>query len=174
MESGRMPLPTTRYSTTYVDTTGDKGPRIETCSYTQVGSLLWSSKCEDGQVSSFHLRQVQCRNLQSFPEKGVAMSPTRQAYGDSFGQCPIPPCDSACTVSEKISPYTEVGVLAAIQSTAGSNRTSMEACPAYCDTQPIFCNTIRACRGHRFMLRPMGKTELHITEIMRHKLSRYV
>lgn len=169
-----MPFPTTRYSTTDVDTTGNKRPSIETCSYTQIGSLLRSSKCEDWQVCSIHLRQVQCRNLQGFPDKGVAMSPTRQAYGDSFGQCPIPPCDSACTVSEKISPCNKVGVLAAIQSTTGSDRTSMEGCPACCDTQPVFCNAIRACRGCRFMLRPMEKTKSRITEIMRHKLSRYV
>jgi len=174
MEPGRMPLPTTRYSTTDVDTTGNKRPGIEACSYAQIGSLLRSSKCEDGQVSSFYLRHVQCRNLQGFPEKVVEMSPTRQAYGDSFGQCPIPPCDSACTVSEKISPCNKVGVLTAIQSTAGSDRTSMEACPASCDTQPVFCNAIRSCHGCRFLLRPMEKTKSHIAAIMRHKLSRYV
>ena len=106
-----MPFPTTRYSTTDVDTTGNKRPSIETCSYTQIGSLLRSSKCEEWQVCSIHLRQVQCRNLQGFPDKGVAMSPTRQAYGDSFGQCPIPPCDSACTVSEKISPCNKLEFL---------------------------------------------------------------
>ena len=169
-----MPFPTTRYSTTDVDTTGNKRPGIEACSYAQIGSLLRSSKCEDGQVSSFHLRHVQCRNLQGFPETVVEMSPTRQAHGDSFGQCPIPPCGSACTVSEKISPCNKVGVLAAIQSTAGSDRTSMEACPASCDTQPVFCNAIRSCHGCRFMFQPMEKTKSHIAEIMRHKLSRYV
>lgn len=174
MEHGRMPLPTTRDSTTDVDTAGNKRSYIEACSHAQIGSLLRSSKCEDGQVSSFHLRQVQRRNLQDFPEKVVAMSLTRQAYGDSFGQCPIPPCSVACTVSEKISPCNKVGVLAAIQSTVGSDRTSMEACQASCDTQPIFCNAIRDCRGRRFMLRPMEKTKSYITEIMRHKLSRYV
>lgn len=169
-----MPFPTTWYSTTDVDTAGNKRPSIKTCSYAQIDSLLRSSKCEDRQVCSIHLRQVRCRNLQSFLGKGFAMLPARQAYGDSFGQCPIPPCDSACTVSEKISPYTKVGVLAAIQSTVGSDRTSMEACPEDCDTQPIFCNAIRACRSRRFMLRPMGKTKSHVAKIMRHKLSRYV
>src|SRR4030067_189274 len=104
-----MPFPTTRHSTTDVDTTGNKRPSIETCYF-----------------------------------------------------------------SEKKSPCNRVGVLAAIQSTTGSDRTSMEACPACCDTQPVFCNAIRACRGCRFMLRPMEKTKSHITEIMRHKLSRYV
>lgn len=152
MESGRMPLPTTRHSTTNVAATGNKRPCVKACSYAQIGSLLWSSKCEDGQVSSFHLRQVQCRNLQGFPEKVVAMSPTRQAHGNSSGQCPIPPCGAACTVSEKISLCNKIGVLAAIQSTVGSYRTSMEACQASCDTQPVFCNAIRACRGSRFDL----------------------
>jgi len=169
-----MPLPTTRYSTTNVDTTGNKRPGIEACSYAQIGSLLRSSKCEDGQVSSIHMRQVQCRNLQGFPEKVAAMSHTRQTHGDSFGQCPVPPCGAACILSEKISLCNEVGVLAAIQPTAGSDRTSMEACPASCYTQPVFCDAIRACRGSRIMLRPMEKTKSHITEIMRHKLSRYV
>lgn len=174
MESGRMPLPATRYSITDVDTTGNKRSGIKACSYTQICSLLWSGKYEDRQVCSSHQRQVQCRNIQNFPEKAVAMSPTWQAHGDNFGQCQIPPRGTACTVSDKTSPCPEVGVLAAIQPTAGSDRTSMEACPASCDAQPVFCNTGRACRSRRFMLRPVEKTKSCIAEIMRHKLSRYV
>lgn len=169
-----MPLPATRYSTTDVDTTRDKRSGIEACSYAQIGSLLRSSKCEDRQVSSVHLRQVQCRNLQDFPAKVAAVSPTRQAYGDSFRQCPIPPCGAACTISEEISPCNKAGVLAAIQSATGPGRTSMEACPASCDTQPVFCNAIRTCRSCRIMFRPLEKAQSHIAEIMRHKLSRYV
>jgi len=174
MESGRMPLPATRNSTTDVDATGDKRPSIEACPYAQIGSLLRSGKCKDWQVSSFHMRQVQCRNIQDFPEKAVALSHTRQAHSDSFRQCPIPSCSAACTVSEKISSRPKIGVLAAIQPTVSSNRTSMEACPASCNAQPVFCNIKCTCRGCRFMLRPMEKTKSHITEIMRHKLSRYV
>jgi hypothetical protein len=147
-----MPLPATRNSTTDVGSTEDKRPSIEACPDAQIGSLLRSSKCEDWQVSSFYMRQVQCRNIQDFPKKIVAMPHTRQSHSDSFGQCPIPPCSIACTISDKISSRSQIGIFAAIQSTVSSNRASMEACPAACYAQPVFCIIKCACRGCRFML----------------------
>lgn len=108
-----MPLPATRHSITDVDPSGNKGPDIKACSNSQIGSLLWSSKCETWQISSSYVRQVQCRNFQNFSEEAVEMPPSRQAYSDSFGQCPIPPCGIACSVPKKISPSPKTGFLPA-------------------------------------------------------------
>lgn len=174
MEFGRMPLPATRHSTTDVDTTGNKGPHIEACSYSQIGSLLWSSKCEKWQISPAYVRQVQCRNFQNFLEEAVEMPFSRQAHSDSFGQCSIPPCGITRSIPKKISPSPKTGVFASIQPRVGSYRTSMEACQATCNAQPVFCNTERACRCCQFLLRSVEKTKSYIAKIMRHKLSRYV
>ncbi len=174
MESGRMPFPAARHTKPNVGATRNKRPDIETCTYAQIGSLLWCGQHEHWQVRSHHLRQIQRRNIRAFFEKIVAPPDARQTDGDHPGQRPIPPCSAACSIAEKISQYSEIGISAAIQPTTCSNRTSMEAYQAHCNAQPILRNIEHLGRGRRIMLRPMEKTKPVSKKIMRHKLSRHV
>jgi len=140
MESGRVPFPAARDTKPNVGTTRNKRPDIAPCAYAQISSVLRCGQHEHWQVRSNHLRQVQRRNIRVFSETIIAPPYTRQTDGDHPGQCTIPPCGTACSIAGKISQNSEIGVPAAIQPTTCSNRASMEACQANCNTQPILCN----------------------------------
>lgn len=174
MESGRMPFPAARHTEPNVGATRDKRPDIETCAYAQIVSVLWCGQHKLWQVRSNHLRQVQRRNIRAFSEEIVTTPDTRQTNGDHLGQRQIPPCSAACSLVNKISQHSEIGISTAIQSATCSNRTSMEACQADCNTQPILCNVDHVGRGRRSMFRPMEKTKPYFKKIMRHNLSRHV
>lgn len=174
MESGRVPFPAARDTKPNVGTTRNKRPDIAACAYAQIGSVLRCGQHEHWQVRSNHLRQVQRRNIRAFSETNIAPPNTRQTDGDHPGQCPIPPCGAACSIVGKKSQNSEIGVSAAIQPATCSNRASMEACQAHCNTQPILCNVDHVDRGRRIMFRPMEKTKPDSDKIMRHNLSRHV
>ena len=174
MESGRVPFPAARDTKPNVGTTRNKRPDIAPCAYAQIGSVLRCGQHEHWQVRSNHLRQVQRRNIRAFSETIIAPPNTRQTDGDHPGQCPIPPCGAACSIVGKISQNSEIGISAAIQPATCSNRASMEACQAHCNTQPILCNVAHVDRGRRIMFRPMEKTKPDSDKIMRHNLSRHV
>lgn len=169
-----MPFPAARDAKSNVGATRNKRPDIETCTHAQIGSMLRCSQYKHRQVRSKHLREVQRRDIRAFSEKSIAPSNTRQTAGDYLGQCPIPPRSAACSNAKKILQHSEIGVSAAIQPTTCSNRTSLEACQAYCNTQPILCNAGHVDRGSRIMFRPMEKTKSHLKTIMRHNLGRHV
>jgi len=174
MESGRMPFPAARHTKPNVGATRNKRPDIETCAYAQIGRVLRRGQREHWQVHSDHLRQVQRGNIRTFSEKIIAPPNTRQTDGNHPGQRSIPPCGAACSIVEKISQHSEIGVSAAIQPTTCSDRAGMEACQAHCNAQPILRNVEHVGGGSRIMLRPMEKTKSDSEKIMRHKLSRHV
>jgi len=169
-----MPFPAARHTKQNVGATRNKRPYIETCAYAQIGGVLRCSQHEHWQVRLDYLRQVQCRNIRAFSEEIIAPPNTRQTNGDHPGQRPIPPCSAACSTVEKISQYSAIGVSPAIQPATCSNRASMEARQAHCNTQPILYNVVRVGGGRRIMLRPLEKTKPDSKKIMRHNLSRYV
>ena len=169
-----MPFPAARHTEPNVGTTRNKRPNIETCAYAQIVSVLRCGQYKHWQVRSNHLRQVQRRNIRAFSKEIVTTPYPRQTDDYHSGQRPIPPCSASCSLVEKISRHSEISVSAAIQSATCSNRTSMEACQADCNTQPILCNVDHVGRGRRIMFRPMEKTKPNSGKIMRHKLSRYV
>lgn len=150
-----MPFPAARYTNPDVDTTGNERPCIAACSYAQICSLFRCGELKNWQVHSCYMRQIQCGIIRVFPQEVAAISHAQQAHGDNPGQCSIPPCGAACAFFEEISSCPKVGILAAIQSTACADRTSLEACTATCDTQPVFRYVKLACRSRSVMFRQM-------------------
>jgi len=169
-----MPFPAARYTEPNVGAARNKRPNIETCAYAQIVSVLRCGQHKHRQVRSNHLRQVQRRNIRAFSEEIVTAPDPRQTDDDHLGQRSIPPCSAACSIIEKISQHSEISVSTAIQPATCSNRASMEACQAHCNTQPILCNVDYVGRGRRIMFRPMEKTKPDFEKIMRHNLSRHV
>lgn len=152
MEYGRMPFPTTRHSNPNVGTSGNKGSRVVACPCAQIDRLLRRSKLENGEIHSCCERPFQRTDIRVFSQEAPEMPYTREAHGDNFGQCPIPPCDFANTVIEKIPACFEVVVSAAIQPATRPYRTSLEACASLGYPQPVFCNIGRGSRSGHVML----------------------
>ncbi len=169
-----MPLPTAWHPVSHVGATRDQGSDPVPCAHPQVGRVLRSRQFAHRQVHPLSVRHVQCGHVRDLSEDATAASLPRHAHGAGTGQCPVPPRGPAQTVTSTISRRAHPAVSAAVQSAAGPRRASLEASPPPGDAQPVLRHLGRRADRCRYMLRPLEKTQFSATEIMRHKLRRYV
>lgn len=169
-----MPLPAAWHKVPDVGTTRDQGSGVDACADPQVSGLLWRGQSEHRQVYSLHLREVRRRHIRGLSEEALAASFPSQAHGDCAGQRQIPPCRASQTPALEISRRSFLAVSAAIQSAAGTYRTSLEISPPLGNTQSVLRHTGRSPSRSLNMLRPLENSKLDTSKIMRHYLRRYV
>jgi hypothetical protein len=169
-----MPLPTTWHPMPDVGATRDQGSDPVPCAHPQVDRVLRGRQFAHRQIHPLFVRHVQCGHVRGLSEDATAASVRQHAYGAGAGQCPVPPCDPAQTVAAKVSRRAHPAVSAAVQSAAGPHRAGLEAGPPHGDAQPVLRHPGRRADRRLHLLRPLEKSEFGATEIMRHKLRRYV
>lgn len=169
-----MPLPATRLTVPDVGAAGDQGSGIAPRTHTQIGRLFRCRQPVQWQVRSRPVRYLQCTDLRNLSEEVAAAPFARQTHGCCAGQRQIPPCHPADAFTQKIPESADLALSAAIQPAIGTGRTRLEAGPTYGNTQSFLSHIERSPRRRRNLLRPLAKTKLNLTSIMRHYLRRCV
>ena len=124
-----MPLPTARFTSSYVDTARNKGSGLAARTDPQVRGVLRRGELKHRQVCARHVQRVQCRNVQGFPQEIIAAPLSRQTHGGRSGQCPVSPRRAAGAVPAQIPQCSKNAVLATVQPATRTDRTSLEARP---------------------------------------------
>ena len=158
-----MPLPTTWHALPNVGAARDQGSCAEPCSHPQVSRLLRCRQLEYWQVRPLHVRHVRRGYVRDLSEEASAASLARQAHGDCAGQCQVPPRCPSQTLASEISHRAHLAVSAAVQSTAGTHRASLETGPPHGYAQPFLRHPRRIAHRSRHVLRPLEKTKLSVT-----------
>jgi hypothetical protein len=157
MESRRMPLPTARFTSSYVDTARNKGSGLAACADPQVCGVLRRGEFEHRQVCARYVQRIQCRNVQGFPQKIIASPFSRQTHGGCSGQCSVSPRCVAGTVPAQIPQCSNNAVLATIQSATRTNRTGLEARSTNRHPQSLLRYPRRSAQCHRNLFRSLAK-----------------
>ena len=169
-----MPLSTTRFASTHVDTTRNQGSGPAACADPQIRGVLWRGEFKHRKVCACNVQRVQCRNVPGFPQKIIASPLSRQAHGGSAGQCQISPRRIVGTFPAQIQQGTEVAFPAAIQPATRTDRTGLETRQTNRHAQSLLCNTLRSAQCGRNVFQSLAKTQSGAAQIMRHYLRRYV
>lgn len=157
MESRRMPLPTARFTSSYVDTARNKGSGLAACADPQVRGVLRRGELEHRQVCARYVRCVQCRNVQGVSQEIIAPPFSMQAHGGRSGQCPVSPRRVAGAVSAQIPQCSNNAVFATVQSATRTNRTGLEARPTNRHPQPVLRHPRRSAQCDRNLFRSLAK-----------------
>src|SRR6266478_2396697 len=169
-----MSLPAARFALPYVGPAGDQGPDPAPCTDPQVRGLFWCRQFEQRPIRAHDVPRLQRRNVSEFPPATAASANPGTAHAPRARQCPLPPRETPGSIPALSCPRSAAAVLAALQSTTGSHRASLEADSAPRDTQSLLRHAARGTQRGQRVLRPLAPTEYCIATIMLHYLSRCV
>lgn len=169
-----MSLSTARLALSDVGGTGDQGPYLAARPDSQIRGLFRSGQFKERSVRSHDVPGIQRSDVPTISQAAAAPPPSGATHGRGAGQCALPSCKPSASVSPPQRPPSAPVVLAALQSTARSNRASMETDETFGDAQSLLSHASRPTLRRQFLLRSLASTKQRVASTMLHYLRRCV
>jgi hypothetical protein len=169
-----MSLSATWLALPHVGTAGNQGPDPAACADPQVRGLFRRRQFEQRPIRTHDVPYLQRRDFPEFPQATAAPANPGTANAPRARQCPLPSRETPRPVPALPCTTPAAVVPAALQSTTGPHRASLEADPTPRHAQPLLRHSPRGTEGGQRVLRPVAPTKYGITTTMLHYLSRCV